>query len=93
MREPAVSAFAAVEDDRAELLPQVHERNSKANLEAARQAEAIERKRQESKQRAANQVWTPANPDARVRIVPRTIRSSKYVFGPKWSDNDLTASE
>ena len=79
MLEPAVSATADVEDDRAALLAQVNERNRKANLEAVRQAEAIaaEKKRQERKQQAVDRVSTPVDPSARLKTVPRTFEPSK----------------
>ena len=68
-----------VEDERATLLAQVNERNRKANLEAVRQAEALEaeRKRKERKLAAAGRVSTPVDPSARLKTVPRVFEPSK----------------
>ncbi|KAJ6491441.1 hypothetical protein C8R47DRAFT_1122779 [Mycena vitilis] len=71
------------EDEPADRLARVNERNRKANMEAVRRAELLdaERRRRERKDRALN-IPTVIDPSARLRTVPRLFESATPTSRP-----------
>ncbi|KAH9474656.1 RNA polymerase-associated protein [Psilocybe cubensis] len=65
-------------DNTADLLAKVNERNRKANMESVRKAELqeAERKRRERKLAQSGAISAPIDPSARLKITPRTFNSN-----------------